>query len=59
LEQAETSDVIILAEHSLWWEKVDVSKLSEDARFRILKYVVEKYGRKKVLEDVGISRITL
>lgn len=39
--------------------KVDASKLSEDTRFRILKYVVEKYGRRKVLEDVGISRITL
>jgi len=48
-----------LAEHSSWWEKVDVSKLSEDAKYRILRYVVERHGRKKVLEEVGISRITL
>ena len=41
------------------WEKVDASKLSEDARFKILKYVVKKYGRRRVLGDVGISRITL
>jgi len=50
LEQTEATAVIILSEHSSWWEKVDVSKLSEDARYRILKYVVEK---------VGISRVTL
>lgn len=48
-----------MTEYTLWWEKVDVSKLSEDARYRILRYVVEKYGRKKVLEEMGISRITL
>ncbi len=40
-------------------EKVDVSKLSEDARYRILRYIAEKYGRKKVLEEAGVSRITL
>ena len=59
MEQTETSAVIILAERSPWWESVDASKLSEDARYRILKYVVERYGRKKVLEEVGVSRITL
>ncbi len=59
LEQTEISAVIILAERVQWWEKVDVSKLSEDVRYRILKYIVEKYGRKKVLEEVGIGRITL
>jgi intergrase/recombinase len=59
LEQTETSAVIILSEHSSWWKEVDVSKLSEDARYRILTYVVEKYGRKKVLEETEISRVTL
>jgi intergrase/recombinase len=59
LEQAETSAVISLPEHSLWWEKVDVSKLSEDARYRILRHITERYGRRKVLEEIGISRITL
>jgi len=51
--------VIILSEHSSWLEKVDVSKLSEDSRYRILRYVVEKYGKKVVVEKVGISRVTL
>ncbi|OYT51931.1 MAG: integrase, partial [Desulfurococcales archaeon ex4484_217_2] len=48
-----------MAERSPWWEKVDVSKLSGDARYKILRHIVEKYGRKKVLEEIGISRITL
>jgi len=30
-----------------------------ESRYRILKYVVEKYGRSKVLEEAGISRVTL
>ena len=42
-----------------WWESVDPSKLSEDARYRILKYLDEKYGHKKVLEETGLSRVTL
>jgi len=42
-----------------WWERVDVSRLSEDARYRILEYVVERFGKKKVLEETGISRVTL
>jgi len=59
MEQTETSAVIILSEHSSWLEKVDVSKLSEDSRYRILRYVVEKYGKKVVVEKTGISRVTL
>ena len=42
-----------------WWERVDVSRLSEDARYRILVHVVEKYGKRRVLEESGISRVTL
>lgn len=34
-------------------------KLDEQTRYRILKYLVEKYGRKKVQEQAGISRVTL
>ncbi len=42
-----------------WWERVDISRFSEDARYRILEYVVERFGKKKVLEEAGISRVTL
>jgi len=59
LEQAETSGVTVLPDITEWWERVDVSRLSEDARYRILEYVVERFGKKKVLEETGISRVTL
>ncbi len=59
MEQAETSDVIALSDRREWWESIDPSRLSEDARYRVLRYVVEKYGRKKVLEETGLSRVTL
>ncbi|MEL9909029.1 MAG: hypothetical protein QXP97_06450 [Desulfurococcus sp.] len=42
-----------------WWESIDPSKLSEDARYRILKYLDEKYDHKKILEETGLSRVTL
>jgi len=42
-----------------WWEAVDPAKLSENARYRILARVVEEHGRKRVLEEAGISRVTL
>ncbi|MEM4971023.1 MAG: integrase [Sulfolobales archaeon] len=42
-----------------WWESIDPSKLSEDARYRILKYLDEKYGHRKILEETGLSRVTL
>ncbi|MEM4665648.1 MAG: integrase [Sulfolobales archaeon] len=44
---------------SEWWRKVDASKLDEDSRYRVLYYLVEKYGSRKVMEEVGISRVTL
>jgi len=59
MEQAETLEVIVMTDSREWWEQVDISKLSEDARYRILKYVVEKYSRRTVLEESGISRVTL
>ena len=48
-----------MADYTQWWGKVDVSKLSEDSRYRILRYVAEKYGKKVVVEKTGISRVTL
>ncbi|MEM4800408.1 MAG: hypothetical protein QXO61_03755, partial [Acidilobaceae archaeon] len=44
---------------SEWWIKVDVSKIDEESRYRVLSYLVEKYGRRKVMEEAGISRVTL
>ncbi|MEM1842696.1 MAG: integrase [Ignisphaera sp.] len=44
---------------SEWWNKINVSKIDEDSRYKILSYLVEKYGKKKVMEEVGISRVTL
>ena len=57
--QGETSGLIFLNDKQQWCEWVDPSKLSEDARYRILKYLDEKYGHKKVLEETGLSRVTL
>ncbi|MEM3954831.1 MAG: integrase [Sulfolobales archaeon] len=58
--QTETSDVIALSDDSSeWWNRIDVSKIDEDSRYKILSYLVEKYGRKKVMEEAGISRVTL
>jgi intergrase/recombinase len=59
LEQAETSEVVVMADRQKWWETVDVAGLSEAARHRILARVVEKHGRKRVLEETGVSRVTL
>ena len=57
--QSETSGLVFVSDSGAWWERVDVSKLGEDARYAILKYIVEKYGRGKVLEETGISRVIL
>jgi len=48
-----------MSDSGAWWERVNVPKLGEDSRYAILKYVVEKYGKGKVLEETGISRVTL
>ena len=48
-----------MADYARWWEQVDPSKISEETRYRVLTYIVEKYGRKQVLEEAGISRVTL
>ncbi|MEM2021393.1 MAG: hypothetical protein QXP80_04105 [Zestosphaera sp.] len=44
--QTETSDLIALSDISEWWRKVDVSKLDEDSRYRILYYLVESLKRR-------------
>ena len=59
MEQCETSEVVFTPDKREWRETVDPARLSEDARYRILAYAVEKYGRKRVREEVGISRVTL
>ena len=38
---------------------IDVSKLSSEDRLLLLKYVVERYGRDRVLSILNISRSTL
>ena len=48
-----------MAEKQEWWMQVDPAKLSEEARYRILKHAVEKHGRKRVMELAGVSRVTL
>jgi len=59
MEQSETSEVVVMSDKQEWWRQVDPSKLSEEARYRILNRVVEKHGRRRVAELAGISRVTL
>jgi len=59
MEHGKTSEVVIMADKQEWWMQVDTAKLSKEARYRILRRVVEKYGRKRVMEHVGLSRVTL
>jgi len=59
LEQAETSEVIFMADYVRWWEQVVPSKLDEETGYRLLQYVVNKYGQKRVYEEIGISRVTM
>lgn len=46
-----------MANHTQRWEQVDLSKLDEETRYRLLQYVVNKYGKKRVYEEIGISRV--
>ena len=59
MRQTETSKVMVMADNREWWGSVDPSKLDEETRYRLLQYVVSKYGRKRVYEEIGISRITM
>ena len=42
-----------------WFDSLDLSKVSDEDRFRILEYVVTKFGRARVQELLGVSRITM
>jgi len=42
-----------------WYARLDLSKLDDDDRFRILEYVVNKVGRVEVQNTLSISRITM
>jgi len=42
-----------------WLNSLDLSKVSDEDRFRILDYAVSKFGREKVREVLGVSRITM
>lgn len=44
---------------SSWIDVLDLSKIGDEDRCRILEYVVAKIGREKVMEVLGISRVTL
>jgi len=57
--QAETSELISMANYTQWWEKVNPSRLDEDTRYRLLRYVVDMYGQKRVYEEIGVSRIAM
>lgn len=39
---------------SKWFESLNLSKLDED-RYRILEYIVDKFGRDEIQELLGIS----
>jgi Uncharacterized protein conserved in archaea len=42
-----------------WFDSLDLSKVSDEDRFKILEYVVSKVGREKVQEALKVSRITM
>jgi len=56
MENTETSDVMFMSD---WWEMVDSNKIDEDVRYRILVYAVNKFGQKRVREEIGVSRATI
>uniref|UniRef100_A0A7C5UYB0 Uncharacterized protein n=1 Tax=Ignisphaera aggregans TaxID=334771 RepID=A0A7C5UYB0_9CREN len=42
-----------------WLDSLDLSKLSDEDRFRILEYAVSKFGRARVQELLGVSKVTV
>jgi len=42
-----------------WIDSLDLTKVSDEDRFRVLRYVVSKFGRARVQEVLGVSRITM
>ena len=43
----------------LWYEGLDLSKLGAEDRVRLLRCAVDKHGADRVMEVLGVSRITL
>jgi len=43
----------------LWFEGLDLFKLSAEDRARLLRYAVDKHGAERVLEVLGVSKVTL
>ncbi|MCC6014816.1 MAG: integrase [Desulfurococcaceae archaeon] len=43
----------------LWYEGLDLSKLGPEDRVRLLRYAVDRYGADRVLEALGVSKVTL
>ncbi len=42
-----------------WYRFLELSKISDEERYRILDYVVRKVGRDKVQQALNVSRITM
>ena len=42
-----------------WVDAVDLSKISDEDRHRVLEYLVNKLGRHKIQETLGVSRVTM
>ena len=42
-----------------WFDSLDLSKVSDEDRFRVLEYAVSKHGRARVQEALRVSRITM
>lgn len=42
-----------------WFDFLDLSKVSDEDRFRVLEYAVSKHGRARVQEASGVSRVTM
>jgi len=42
-----------------WFEGLDLSKLTPEDRVRLLRYAADKHGAERVLEVLGVSKVTL
>ena len=42
-----------------WYERLNLSAISPEDRYRLLEYVVEKHGRRRVMGALGVSRYTV
>ncbi|MEM0297789.1 MAG: hypothetical protein QXU35_08510 [Zestosphaera sp.] len=42
-----------------WVDSLDLSRVGDDDRYRILEYLINRLGKDKVQEALGVSRVTL